>query len=262
MGGNWLRGRSGRYWLVAAVSVAALGLLLAVVAGGSFWVGRRVGVTLQVTPTPSLVRPSPTLPLSTPTARPTRTSTPAPTRTRSPTATATRTPTASPTPTPTPRVIISEVRALGRLESSAYLLQTVIDLEREPTNVWERVLGTDKLLLVASGEVIAGFDLGRIQPGDIVVTGERVRIDLPPPEILFSKVDNERTYVYERATGLFRTPDARIESEARQLAERAMVKRALEGEILEHAEQNGRMYLEGFLRSLGFKEITLVVRRE
>lgn len=257
-----MRGRSGRYWLVAAVSVAALGLLVAVVAGGSFWVGRRVGLTLQVTPMPSLVRPSPTLPLPSPTARPMRTSTPVPTRTRSPTATATRTATATPTPTPTPRVIISEVRALGRLESSAYLLQTVIDLEREPTNVWERVLGTDKLLLVASGEVVAGFDLGRIQPGDIVVTGERVSIDLPPPEILYSKVDNERTYVYERATGLFRVPDPRIESEARQLAERAMVGRALEGEILEHAEQNGRMYLEGFLRSLGFEEITIVVRGE
>jgi hypothetical protein len=157
-------------------------------------------------------------------------------------------------------VIISEVRALGRLESSAYLLQTVIDLEREPTNVWERVLGTDKLLLVASGEVVAGFDLARIEATDIEVSGPRVRITLPPPEILYSKVDNQRTYVYERATGLFRAPDPRIESEARQLAERSMVERALEGGILAHAEQNGRTYLEAFLRSLGFEEVEVLIR--
>lgn len=140
------------------------------------------------------------------------------------------------------------------------MLQTVIDLEREPTNVWERVLGTDKLLLVASGEVVGGFDLARIEAEDIVVSGDRVRIVLPPPEILYSKVDNDRTYVYERASGLFRTPDPRIESEARQLAERAIVERALEGGILRNAEQNGRTYLEAFLRSLGFEQVELLVR--
>ena len=252
---------SGRTWLVAALSVAALLTLIAAVAGGAFLIGRHVGLTVEPTRTPLPIHSLTESPTATSAARPTLEPTPTSSRTPLPTATATRTPTTTPTPTPTPRVIISEVRALGRLESSSYLLQTVIDLEREPTNVWERVLGTDKLLLVASGQVVAGFDLSQIQPGDIVVIGERVRIELPPPQILFSKVDNERTYVYERATGLFRKPDPRIESEARQLAERAMVQRALEGEILEHAEQNGRVYLEGFLRSLGFQEITLVVER-
>jgi hypothetical protein len=244
-----LRDRSDRLWLVVALLMAGI-IFLAMVAGGSFWIGRHTALTEPPTATVVPVSPSPVRPTNAPTIRPTRTYTPSPTRT----------PTATPTPTPTPRVIITEVRALGRLESSSYLLQTVIDLEREPTNVWERVLGTDKLLLVASGEVVAGFDLARIEPRDIVVSGQRVSIVLPPPEILYSKVDNDRTYVYERATGLFRAPDPRIESEARQLAERSMVERALEGEILERAEQNGRIYLEAFLRSLGFEEVELQIR--
>ena len=42
------------------------------------------------------------------------------------------------------------------------MMQTVIDLEREPTNIWGQVFGTDELLLVASGEVVAGFDLFRL----------------------------------------------------------------------------------------------------
>jgi hypothetical protein len=254
-----LRDRSDRLWLVVALLMAGI-IFLAMVAGGSFWIGRHTALTEPPTATVVPVSPSPVRPTNAPTIRPTRTYTPSPTRTPRPTATPTRTPTATPTPTPTPRVIITEVRALGRLESSSYLLQTVIDLEREPTNVWERVLGTDKLLLVASGEVVAGFDLARIEPRDIVVSGQRVSIVLPPPEILYSKVDNDRTYVYERATGLFRAPDPRIESEARQLAERSMVERALEGEILERAEQNGRIYLEAFLRSLGFEEVELQIR--
>ena len=92
--------------------------------------------------------------------------------------------------------------------------------------------------------------------------GDSVIIVLPAPEILYTKIDNDQTYVYERTTGLFREPDPRIEGEARQLAERAMLARALEGEILRQAETNGRLQIEALLRSLGFTEITIVVQSE
>ena len=138
------------------------------------------------------------------------------------------------------------------------MLQTVIDLEREPASVWERIFGTDKLLLVASGEVVAGFDLAQVDSADIAVQGDSVTISLPPPEIMYTKIDNDETYVYVRTTGLFQKPDPSIESEARQLAERAMLERALEGEIMQQAELNGRLQLEAFLRSIGFTEIEIV----
>jgi hypothetical protein len=156
-------------------------------------------------------------------------------------------------------VVITRIRALGRLETSQYVLQTVIDIERAPTNVWEQVFGTDKLLLVASGEVVAGFDLTRVSADDIVVAGDAVTLTLPSPEILYSRVDNDQTYVYERTTGLLRKPDQRIESEARQLAEQAMRTRALEGDIMVRAEVNGQLYMEALLRSLGFTDITVLV---
>jgi hypothetical protein len=138
----------------------------------------------------------------------------------------------------------------------------VIDLERQPTNLWEQVFGTDKLMLVASGEVVAGFDLAKVDQSDVTVSRDSVRLVLPPPEILYTRVDNERTFVYERTSGLFRRPDVRIESEARVLAEQTMLQRAREGEILQQAEHSGRLQLEAFLRSLGFGEIEIVVRQE
>jgi hypothetical protein len=159
-------------------------------------------------------------------------------------------------------VIITEIRSLGRLETVKFMMQTVIDLEREPANIWEQVFGTDELLLVASGEVVAGFDLSKIREQDITVRGDHVTMVLPPPEILYSRVDNEETYVYERKTGLFRQPDPRIESEARQLAEQAMLERAQQGNILRQAEANGRLQIEALLRSLGFTDILLIVRTE
>jgi hypothetical protein len=250
--------KSTRTWLVVTL-VPILAVLIVGATALAFLVGKQIGATPSPTRVLSPTRPFPTISTSTATPRPTSTSTPVP-ATSTPTPTSTRTPT--PTATPTPRVIISEVRSLGRLETAKYLLETVIDLERQPTNLWEQVFGTDKLMLVASGEVVAGFDLTKVDRSDVTVHRDSVRLVLPPPEVLYTRVDNERTYVYERTSGLFRRPDARIETEARVLAEQSMLRRALEGEILRQAEHSGRLQLEVFLRSLGFAEIEILVRHE
>lgn len=241
--------------VVALIAIAALAFtsLIGVI---SFMMGKSLGSSADPTLSPSLTPPFPVLHTATPTARPTETNTPLPT------GTPTATPTPTPTSTPTPRVIITEIRALGRLETAKFIMQTVIDLHREPATVWEEIFGTDKLLLVAAGEVVAGFDLTLIAQQDINVRGDRVTIVLPPPQILYSKLDNDQTYVYEQKTGLFRQPDKTLEGEARQLAEQAMLDRALEGEILRQAEANGKLHLEAFLRSLGFTEIAIIVRSE
>ena len=202
----------------------------------------------------------PTVQTSTPTARPTSTLMPAPTGTETATPKPTSTLTPTPTATPTPRVTITEVRSLGRLETVQFFLQTVINLKDEPSNVWEQLLGTDSMLLVAGGEVVAGFDLSAMDADDITAHGDRVTIVLPPPEILYSRVDNEETFVYERKSGLLRKPDKDLEGEARRLAEQAMVDRALRGEILRRAEANGRSQMEALLRALGFTNVLIIVR--
>ncbi len=138
-------------------------------------------------------------------------------------------------------------------------MQTVVDIEREPNNTLEKFLGTEQLLLIAEGEVVAGFDLRKVKANDIVVQGATVSLTLPPPEILYSRIDNEQTYVYERKTGLLRRPDPNLETEARRLAETRLVDWALEREILPQAEELGRFFLENFLQSLGFTEVTIEV---
>ncbi len=192
------------------------------------------------------------------------TNTPTATATPSPTATITPTPTASPpntpTPTPTPIVVITHVNKLGRLETTEFAMRTVVDLENDRSNLWQKIFGSDQLLLLAEGEVVAGFDLEKVAEGDIQVDGIRVVLTLPAPEILYSRVDNERTQVYERKTGLFLKPDPTLESRARQLAEESMRQWALERGILDKATATGRQQLESLLRSLGFTEIIINVK--
>jgi hypothetical protein len=245
--------------------IVVMALVVLGIAAGAILVlalGRVSQKAAPPTALPTATRPFPTVRAATPTHTPTVTRTPIPTGTATPTPTPTRTPTSTPTPTPTPRVVITEIKSLGRLETVQFLMQTVIDLEREPTNIWGQVFGTDQLLLIASGEVVAGFDLAKVREQDITVRGDHVTMVLPPPEILYSRVDNQETYVYERNTGLFRKPDPRIETEARQLAEQAMLQRAQKGQILRQAETNGRLQVEALLRSLGFTDVLLIVRTD
>jgi hypothetical protein len=150
---------------------------------------------------------------------------------------------------------------LGRLETTEFAMRTVIDLEKDPSNLWEKIVGTDKLMLIAEGEVVAGFDLQKVdQKKDIKVQGTTVEITLPSTEILYSRIDNEKSYVYERRTGLLVKPDPTLESRARLLAEQDLVKWAEQRGIYQKAEVTGRAYLENFLRSLGFTDITIEVK--
>lgn len=192
---------------------------------------------------------------NTPTATPTSSPTPGPTNTP------TLTPTNTPIPSPTP--IIVNITELGRLETTEFAMRTVIDLEKDPSNLWEQIVGTDKLMLIAEGEVVAGFDLQKVdQKKDMKVQGTTIKLTLPAPEILYSRIDNEKSYVYERKTGLLVKPDPTLESRARLLAEKNLVEWAEQRGIYQKAETSGRVYLENFLRSLGFTDITIEVKKK
>jgi hypothetical protein len=232
---------------LALVLVGALGFGLAT------WLRAQGGGEVARAPRPVASAPVPAAPsaTSTPTILPTATRTPSPTPTSTPT----------PTATPTPIVAITGINSLGRLESAQFLMQTIVNAQSTPTpGLLGQLAGGDELLLVAQGEVVAGFDMRKVQESDVQVSGTSVHLWLPPPEILYSRIDNDSTYVYERKTGLLRKPDAALESQARRQAEAQVVDWALQRGILDRAKQFGTVYMQGFLRSLGFTDIKVEVR--
>lgn len=162
---------------------------------------------------------------------------------------------------PTPTIIadaatvITQVQTLARLETSSYTIQKVITAESG-----EGALGflfRDRLLLVATGQVIAGVDLHRMQEADVQVVGTTVYITMPAAEIFVATLDNEETYVYDRETGVFgRQVD--LETLARQEAEREILVAALEDGILTTAQENANNYVESLMMGLGFEEVVFV----
>jgi len=160
-----------------------------------------------------------------------------------------------PTPTilPDPVTIVHEIRSLARLETIQFSLEKIITAETRQ-GVFEWLVG-DRLIFVAHGEVIAGIDLNKLDPGDLVIKDAVLYVTLPEAEIFITALDNEQSYVYDRDTGLFTHGEVNLETEARQVAEREIEKSALEDGILELAQQNAISFLDRLFRDLGYPEV-------
>jgi len=163
-----------------------------------------------------------------------------------------------PTPTiiPDPVTYINDIRALARLETIQYSVEKVITGETGG-GTFQALFG-DKILFVGHGTVIAGIDMGKIQPGDLHYENGVLTVKLPPTEVLVATLDNDKSYVYDRQTGVLTKPDPNLETLVRQSAEAEILKAALADGILEHAKDNAQAYLIKFFAALGFPNTVFV----
>ncbi|MEP7137938.1 MAG: DUF4230 domain-containing protein [Chloroflexota bacterium] len=163
-----------------------------------------------------------------------------------------------PTPTiiPDPVTYINDIRALARLETIQYSVEKVITGETGG-GTFQTLFG-DKILFVGHGTVIAGIDMGKLQPEDMHYENGVLTVKLPPTEVLIATLDNEKSYVYDRQTGVLAKPDPNLETLVRQSAEAEILKAAIEDGILEHAKDNAQAYLSKFFAALGFPNTIFV----
>ena len=150
--------------------------------------------------------------------------------------------------------VVEMIRQLSRLETVEYSLDKIVEGERQSAYL-PNFLAGDKLLLVAHGEVIAGIDLGQLKAGDVLVNGDTVHVRLPAAQILTTRIDNGRTRVYSRMTGLLVSSDPNLESDVRQTAELQIAQAALDDRILEKARQNARTSVTALLYGLRFRTV-------
>ena len=106
----------------------------------------------------------------------------------------------------------------------------------------------------------AGFDLNKMDENSIWSDGTRVRLILPPPEILNTNIDLDRTHVvYYENDLIFDTNNPNLQGEALKQAKAAIEEAALSEDVLERANEFGRLHFENFLYSLGFTDVEVVV---
>lgn len=154
------------------------------------------------------------------------------------------------------KTVIKELRALNRLETASFTIEKVIDAGTSGNRFQELLYG-DRILLIAHGEVIAGFDLANLKDNDIDIRGTQATLTLPPPQILVTSLDNNETRVYDRKQGLLTKGDKNLESQARLAATNAISDAACNGKILDQASNNARKQLAALLKTLGF--VTVII---
>ena len=150
--------------------------------------------------------------------------------------------------------VVERVQRLQRLETVVYNMDKIVTGEKD-SPILPDFLAGDRLLMLVHGQVVAGVDFSRLNAADIQIHGKQVRLRLPAPQVLMTRVDNARTRVYSRNTGLLVPVDPNLETRVRQEAERQLLQDALTGGILNNARQNARSTVTSLLSGLGFENI-------
>jgi hypothetical protein len=164
----------------------------------------------------------------------------------------------NPTPTilPDPVTVIRDIRSLARLETIQYTVEKVVTADKGQGSL-EFFFG-DQLIFIAHGVVIAGVDLSKMEIDDIWWETGILFVRLPEAEIFIATLDNDKSYVFDRETGILTRGDIHLETAARQAAEDEIEKAALEDGILEMAMVNAETYLFRLFRSMDIVEIVFV----
>jgi len=145
--------------------------------------------------------------------------------------------------------VIREVQTLSDLVTVKYVLEKVVILQDVK---W---YGENRVLLLAHGIVKAGIDLKRITAGDVAISGKKISLCLPPPQITDAYLDDPKSLVIDHSTGLLRAFDKDLEQTARQNAVDDIRRAARADGILDEADKRARLELEVFLRQAGFEQV-------
>ncbi|MGA8530536.1 MAG: DUF4230 domain-containing protein [Acidobacteriaceae bacterium] len=149
--------------------------------------------------------------------------------------------------------VVVQIRRLARLESVSYSMDKMVVGDRE-NRVLPAFLTGDKILLEVHGEAIAGVDLGQLTPQEVQVAGRSVHVHLPPAQVFTVALDDEKTHVYQRMTGILVPVDPSLEGEVREQAVENLRQSALAAGILDKAHANACGTVTKLLLGLGFEQ--------
>jgi hypothetical protein len=157
--------------------------------------------------------------------------------------------------TTTGPVVVEGIRELDQLATVRWTESVPVTRE-SGGDLWERVFDGEKVLLIATGNVEAGVDLGDIHKDDVSVKGDTVTIDLPEAEILSASLDEKTTRVYDRDfSPLNFRPDDDLVEKARLRAKKKVEASARENGILDTAQGNAEDSIRALVTTLGFEEV-------
>jgi Protein of unknown function (DUF4230) len=145
--------------------------------------------------------------------------------------------------------VVEQIQTLSDLVTVKYVVEKVVVLDDVK---W---YGENRVLMVAHGVIKAGIDLKKLKPGDVVVSGKKISIHLPPTQITDAYIDDQKSKVIDHTTGLLRGFDKDLEQTAREEAVVDIRRAAIENGILKDANDRAELELALFLHQAGYDEV-------
>ncbi len=156
--------------------------------------------------------------------------------------------------------VVEKIQRLNRLETVVFSLDTVVE-SHESSPVLPDLLAGDRLLMIVHGQTIAGIDFSKLRPESVHITegrdGRSISLTLPPSEVFVTTIDNARSRVYSRDTGIFVRADPNLETVTRERAQGELQQAALKDGILDTARANAQETVRAMLEGLGFAHVQL-----
>jgi hypothetical protein len=146
-------------------------------------------------------------------------------------------------PVVTHEIVIERLREVAKLVASELTLRDVVTYEQT------RLGSTKRSLLVVTGRVSAGINLGRAQV-NLDQTKRVIVVTLPPAEIISVDVMNVTTY--DERAGLWNPFTTGDRDEIRRRIRAQLVSAADQSGILTHANQAAEKALREFLARDGY----------
>lgn len=156
-------------------------------------------------------------------------------------------------------LIVRQIQEASELTTAIFAMEAVVPTSRDRT-LGGYVIGKTTLLYIAYGEVRAGVDLSKLQAENVQINDQAVRLELPPPEILDSKIDVTRSKVYDYDRGFLSLgPDAapELQTLAQQETLRKIVEAACAQGVLEEANQKAEAAVAQLLNLAGYESISI-----
>lgn len=155
--------------------------------------------------------------------------------------------------------LVQRIENIQELSTTVQTIETVVPASAE-RKIGDIPLATTRLLYIARGEIEAGVDLSQLTDADIVVSNNSVEINLPPAKILDSKIDVNRSRVYDYNRGFLNLgPD--VAPQLQTLAQREtlskMIATACQEGILDNANLKAKEAITQLLMNTDHRQVTV-----
>lgn len=139
--------------------------------------------------------------------------------------------------------VLSKIRELNHLQSTAFYLDSIIRSEKQGNwfALWQ---DSQKGIFVVKGSVKAGLDLNKIRAQDVSVLNDVVIINLPSVEVLSVELKHIEVYDIRTGTLNLRPADMRVLETVQKEAKKQILQQACQNGLLEHAQESSRQQLQ------------------